>query len=272
MDWLKAKKYTVVMLVILNIVFLGFNIYKGFETKLSSERISSLYSLLNSKNITVTGSLPRNFTPLAQIAVSDYSFDYVKLQKIFMENDENVRRTDEYNNVVFISDTSKLSVKGGSMSFTSSYSGEADSAGVRKYTDSIISKINESFGNYKFYSLSVSDGSYTVKYYEKTDGKNVFSNFAHFTIKGSSVALALNYAEIGAELNETKNIYAADEAVYTALPYIKEDYEKANISNVELGYYVIGTSTGGDEYATPFYLIIANGEEYYINAYTGECF
>ena len=69
-----------------------------------------------------------------------------------------------------------------------------------------------------------------------------------------------------------KNIFAADEALYSAINNIKEDSEKANISRVELGYYVISSNYGGGDYATPFYLITANGKDYYVNAYTGECF
>lgn len=273
MEWSRAKKYTVIILILLNLVLMGLNIYKSFETRLTGSRINDISALLNSKGITITCSLPGRYKPMAEIGTSDYSFDFVKLEHIFMGNEENVIRTDEYNSVVFISDKSRLSVKEGTISFTSSLeSNIADVNGARQYSDEIIKKINDDFGNYAFNSVSKTDEGYIVKYYEKIGGKNVFSNFAYFTIKENNVAIALNYVKLGSEMSESKSIFAADEAIYSAINKIKEDSEKANISSAELGYYVIGSNYGANDYAIPFYLIAANGKEYYVNAYTGECF
>ena len=273
MEWSRAKKYTVIILILLNIVLMGLNIYKSFETRLTNSRISDVTTLLSSRGVTITCSLPVSYKPMAAISTSDYSFDFVRLQRIFMSGETNVRRTDEYNSVVFISDSSRLSVRGSTLSFTSSVSENiSDSSMARRYSDDMIDKINEDFGDYKFHSISETEDGYIVKYYEKWGRKNVFSNFAYFTIKGNNIALALNYVKLGGEVNERKNIFAADEALYSAINNIKEDGEKANITCVELGYYVINSSYGAGNYGTPFYLIIANGKEYYVNAYTGECF
>lgn len=273
MEWSKAKKYTVIILILLNIVLMGLNIYKSFETRLTGSRINDVAALLNSRGITITCSLPKSYEPMAEITTFDYSFDFVRLERIFMEGEQNVRRTDEYNSVVFISDNSRLSVKGSTVSFTSSLENNIQGINeARQYSDGIINKINENFGNYDFHSIIENEEGYIVKYYEKSARKNIFSNFAYFTIKANNVALALNYTEIGSEMNGRKNIFAADEAIYSAINNIKDDSEKANISGVELGYYVVSSSYGSGDYATPFYLITANGKDYYVNAYTGECF
>lgn len=273
MEWSKAKKYTIIILVILNIVLLSFNVYKSFETRLSSIRINAVTSLLLSKDITIVSTLPRSYKPMADIVVSENVFDYIKLEKIFMEGQNNIRRTDEYNSVVFISDNSRLAIKGSIINFTSDYGREINNeAEAKAYAQKLIDRINDDFGRYTFYSLYKTSDGYSVKFYEKTDNHNIFSNFAYFTIRGSNIALALNYVKIGNELSEKNNIYAADEALYSAANLIAEENEKPNISNVELGYYAIKSSTGNESIATPFYLIIANGKEYYVNAYTGECF
>lgn len=273
MEWSRAKKYTIIMLVILNIVLLCLNIYKSFDTRLGSGRISAVRDLLEKENITIATTLPRNYIPMSELTTTAYNFDYIKLEKIFMENEENVKRTDEYNSVVFISDISRLSIRGGSINFTTSYSEEITSNTVaRNYTDNIINRINDVFGNYSYHSMSNNDNGFTIKYYEKVDGANVFSNFAYFTIKGNNIALALNYVDIGNETGKRETIYAADEALFAAANKIKEESNKTNISNVELGYYVMGSNTGGEDYAVPFYMIVGNGKEYYVNAYTGEYF
>ena len=119
MEWSRAKKYTIIILIILNLVLLCLNIYKGLETRLGSERIKDVISLLKAEGITVECPLPRDYSPLAEITTSDYSFDYIKLEKTFMEDETNVKRTDEYNSVVFISDNSRIVIKGSSVNFTS---------------------------------------------------------------------------------------------------------------------------------------------------------
>lgn len=273
MEWNKAKKYTIIILVLLNAVLLCLNVYKGFETRLGSSRINAVTSLLESRNITIGSTLPRSYKPMADISVSEYSFDYIKLEKIFLEGQSNIRRTDENNSVVFMSDTSRLTIKGGTINFTSTCDSEfSNEKAVKEYTQNLIDRINGDFGNYKFHSINQISGGYSVKFYEKTDNYYIFSNFAYFTIKGNNIALALNYAKIGNELSIKNNIYAADEALYSAADLISKENEKPLITSIELGYYAIKSSTGSDETATPFYLIFANGNEYYVNAYTGECF
>lgn len=188
-----------------------------------------------------------------------------------MEGESNVKRTDEYNSVVFMSDNSRLSVKGGAVTFTSEGAGEIKSSEeARAYAEGVIERINEYFGNYKFHSMYSTDEGWSVKFYEKNEGYSVFSNFAYFTIKGSNIALSLNYMKTGSELNVKNDIYAADEALYSAVPLIEKEKGRTNVSDVELGYYAV--KSGTEEIATPFYLIVSEGKEYYVNAYTGECF
>ncbi|MDO4300028.1 MAG: two-component system regulatory protein YycI [Clostridia bacterium] len=272
-EWTKAKKYTIIILVVLNAVLLCLNIYKSFETKLSSGRISDVISLFEKDNITIACTLPKSYKPMAQIYTSDYSFDFIKVEKAFMEGETNVKRTDEYNSVVFMSDNSRLSIKGSTINYTASLSKEISlNTEARNYGDNLIKRINESFGNYTFHSLSKNSEGYIIKYYEKSDNHNIFSNFVYFTIKGNNAAVALNYVKIGSEVGEKRDIYAADEALYSASELIKEEIDKPNITSVELGYYAIRSNVGSESLAVPFYLIMANGREYYVNGYTGECF
>lgn len=273
MDWIKAKKYTIIVLVILNVVLLVLNIYKSFDTRLSYSRINALNSILKSDNITLSTKLPTSFKPMAEINASEYSFDHIKLQKIFLSGQSNVKRTEEYNSVIFISDTSRLSVKGSSINYTTtlSYSVNSDEM-AKEYADKLVNSINSEFGKFKFYSISNTNDGYVIKYYEKKDGYNIFSNFAYFTIKENNVSVAINYVKLGSTIDTKNNIYAADEALYSAVKSIKKEIEKPVITDVKLGYYAIKINSAGEVVAIPFYLISVNNKEYYVNAYTGECF
>ncbi len=273
MEWTRAKKYTIIILLLLNAILFGLNMYQKFETRLSSSRINAVTSVLEEKGITIASTLPRNYKPMADMSTSEIAFDYIKLQKIFMSGQSDVKRTDEYNSVVFMSDTSKVAIKGSTINYTSENSVElSDESSAKAYAQNMIDSINKYFGNYSFHSIYKIDGGYSIKYYEKINNHNVFSNFAYFTIKGKNVALAMNYLRTGNELSGKNNIYGADEALYSAADLIAAEIKDPRITKVELGYYAIKLNSGSDEVAVPFYLIVANNKEYYVNAYTGESF
>lgn len=273
MEWTKAKNYTIIFLIVLNIILLGFNIYKSMERRISSVRINDLVSLLEQKDITLACSLPRKYSPMAEIEVSGYNYDFLELERVFMTGESNVKRTEEYNSIVFMSDKSRLIIKDSTISYTTAREQPfASDREAREYADSFIASINKSFGNYKFHSESDTENGHILKYYEKAQGRNVFSNFAYFTINGENISLALNYVSIGSEKNDKSLIYASDEAVYSARELILRDSKKPVITNVELGYYSLDSENGYESYAVPFYVIMCSGKEYYVNAYTGECF
>ena len=273
MDWVKAKNYTIIVLVILNIVLLGLNIYKSFDTRLSYSRINSLNALLKDDNITLSSKLPRSYKPMAEINASEYSFDHIKLQKIFFAGQNNVKRTEEYNSVIFMSDTSRLSLKGSSINYTTTLSYSINNEEkAKEYAEQLVNDINNEFGKFKFYSISSANDEYIIKYYENREGYNIFSNFIYFTIKGNNASIALNYVKLGSVIDTKNNIYAADEALYSAVKSIKKEEEKPVITDVKLGYYAMKVNSAGEVVAVPFYLINASNKEYYVNAYTGECF
>lgn len=272
MEWTRAKKYTIIILILINIVLLCLNVYKAFETRLGSGRINAVTSVLQSKDITIATSLPKSYKAMADISASEPVFDYIRLEKTFMEGQSNIKRTDEYNSVVFLSDTARLAIKGSTINYTEKLDTEInDEENAKAYTQAVVDRINDYFGNYKFHSIYSTEDGYSVRFYEKTDRYNVFSNFVYFNVKGNNMAMSLNYLKTGSELSEKNNIYAADEALYSAAELIQKENGKARITSVELGYYAV-KSEGSDEIATPFYHIVAEGKEYYVNAYTGESF
>ncbi len=273
MEWTKAKNYTIVFLIVLNVILFGFNIYKSMENRISSERINDLTALLEQKNITLACPLPRGYSPMARIELNDYSYDLLELERMFMAGESNVRRTEEYNSIVFMSDRSRLIIKDDTISYTTTLDAPFSSdKEEREYADKLIASVNKSFGSYRFNSVSETENGHILKYYEKAEGRNVFSSFAYFTIKGENVSLALRFTPLGDELNEKVIIFAADEAVYSACDIMTRDNKKPVITNVELGYYSLASDTGYDSYAVPFYIIMCGSNEYYVNAYTGECF
>ncbi len=271
MEWRKAREYIIWLLLAVNIVLFCTNLYRANDTVVSAGRIADVTSVLKSRGITLDCSLPNKYRPMAQLYTQNHSYDYIKLQNLFMSGKSDIKRTERYNSVVFTSGNSSLVIRGGSIEYVDTLSSSFDSSeAAAAYCGTIADNINSLFGDYEFYSSEVIDGGYSVKYYSKYNNRNVFSNFLYFTIKGELLNIALNYSDIQ-ESSGRRSIKGSDEAVFAAIDSILSDHpEGCLISDVEQGYYDSQLSAADENYALPCYIIRAGGGEYFVNAYTGE--
>ncbi len=272
MEWRKATKYIIIMLLAVNAVLFCLNLYKANSTVVSSGRIADISVLLKDRDITLNCSLPNKYRPMAQLNTHSYSFDYIKLQNLFMSGRTDITRTEKYSSVVFASGNDSLVINGSSIEYTGAADRELTSSeDAAAYAAEMANKINELFGSYELYSNEAVEGGYSIKYYSKYDSKNVFSNFLYFTIKGGNVNISLNYSEINGTAGRKEGIIGSDEALFAAADSIKADYsQKSIISDVELGYYDSELSAADENYAVPCYVIRVENREYFVNAYTGE--
>ncbi len=272
MEWRKATKYVIIMLLAVNAVLFCLNLYKANSTVVSSARIADISALLKDRDITLNCTLPNKYRPMAQLNTHNYSFDYIKLQNLFMWGRTDITRTEKYSSVVFASGSDSLVIKGSSIEYTGTADREITSAeDAQIYADDIADRINKLFGSYELYSSDTAQGTYSIKYYSKYDNRNVFSNFLYFTVNGSNINISLNYSEIGGVSGKKESIIGSDEALFAVIDSIKTDYpDNSIVSDVELGYYDSELSAADENYAVPCYVIRAGDREYFVNAYTGE--
>ncbi len=274
MEWRKATKYIIILLIAVNAVLFCLNLYKANATVVSSGRIADITALLKTRSVTLDCSIPNKYRPMAQLYTENTDFDYIKLQNLFMLGMPDIKRTERYNSVVFSSANTSLVIKGGNIVYTgTSESAFTTSDAASVYAENMADKINELFGDYEFHSAASNNGEYIIKYYSKYEGKNVFSNFLYFTIKGNNINITLNYSKLNGSGRSKGKIIGSDEAIFAALDRIKEDHpDKCSISSVELGYYDSELSPSEEEYAVPCYAVRVGNREYFVNAYNGEVF
>ncbi len=271
MEWRKAREYVIWLLLAVNVILFCVNLYRANDTVVSASRIADITSILRSRDITLDCTLPNKYRPMAQLYMQNHSFDYIKLQNLFMSGKTDIKRTEKYNSVIFTSGDSDLTIKGGSIEYVDTVASPFGSLTEAEiYCKNITEKINGLFGDYVFYSSDKTDEGYSVKYYTSYDDDSVFSNFLYFTIKGTTINIALNYSDVIGSSGK-KSIVGSDEAVFSAISAIKADYpQRCTISAVESGYYDSLLSSSDENYALPCYVIRAGGSEYFVNAYTGE--
>ena len=277
MEWNKAKNYTIVFLIIINLLFLGLNILNSRKNILKQEQIDDILLVLKDNNITLSGELPQKFRPMSQLSMSVYDYDYIKLQKIFFGDINNIKRTEEFNKIIFTDNNNRLSIDAGKIEFI----GAADSIpedeeSAVSAAESYVKKINSVFGDYSLGCILNIDGGYQIEYLQRYGEYQVFSNSMIITLDGQgNINLVLKYYQPIEYKGSKISIISADEALFVLLSKIKEDYpdERVNIESVELGYYLNDNSEslGGVLAAIPHYRISieGKGQYYYVNGYSG---
>lgn len=272
MEWEKAKKYIVFLLLAVNVVLFGLNIFRANDTVVGIARVNNIKAYLETRGITVSCTLPNKYRPMAKLSTGNFSYDYLKLRSIFMPMSTDVQRTDRYSSVVFTSGNSSLVVKGSSIEYIGTLDEAINTAeAAMAYSNKMADTINENFGNFVFHSVMAQDGGFSVKYYCRYDSTDIFSNFLYVFVKDTSVNIALNYSDVSDSGIGREDIIGSDEAVFAAVDRIKEDYpEKCVISAVELGYYDSLIADLDENYAVPCYVIRSGTKEYFVNACTGE--
>lgn len=277
MDWKKAKNYTIIFLLILNIVLLGLNIIKLNKYKLSQGQKKAITSVLNRSNMTVECDIPVFFRPLPQLTLKSSGYDAIELQNIFFDSVNDIKRTEEFGNTIFLSGERTLTISGNNAFYENSEGTEGfelneknAEAAVEKY----LKAIKNRFDSVKLSQSIINDDCIILIYDQYFYNMPVFNNSIVFTVyDGGEVSCDFSYFSPVQMTGEKTDICSADEALFVFYKGIKDMTDGNNpikIVKMELGYFTEEyMETNTSLTAVPHYRICVEGEEkpYYINAY-----
>ena len=273
MNWERARKYTVAALILLNIVLFVFNLFNASGKKMTAEQKADITNILRQNGISVGCELPDKAVSQSQLILKRVEFDYLRLQKIFFESTDNLKRIDATDKVTISNKTQTLTVEGNHIEFTDTTASAADKTSAETAAKYMVSDIQSYFGKFYMYSSEENGDAYIFRYTEKVSGLKVYNNIISITIyKKGGMRLGLSYLQTGEHYGDKMNVIPCDEALFAAMPFIIE-YEgtdkELTLTGVELCYYLQGVPA--DEGITiPCYRIAVNWDRiYYINAYTG---
>ncbi len=259
MEWSKAKNFTLILLVIINLILFGLNVSKNRSNYVDSGRISNITNVCEKSNIKINCQLPQYITPMAQLGIREYTYDYVKLQQIFFGSITGVNRTSSLNSVIFTKGNEKMVVENSKVVFN----------GEKKDYSSCISGINELLGEFN----AKNERDSVTYYYQTYNDMPVFSNYICVDNSGDNTVITLNYSEILRGVGARENMIGSDEAVYAAIDFINEDIQGEKvITSVEKGYYDSRSALSQDGTVPPVYGIYVNDRVYFVNGYTGLCY
>lgn len=274
MEWKKAKNYTIIFLVILNLIFFVLNMVKGSQYRLSAADISAVSRVIEKRGIILNCELPSNFSPMGQLYMREFEYDNLELQGIFFGTISGVRRVDADNDIIFSRDDDTLTVSTDCVSYVGTLDDiPGDMTGAGDAVEVYVDALNDYFGDYSLNIQNETQDGYYFEYMQSFQNQQVFSNYLKAWVgKDGSIQLTFNYQQPVEYKGIREDIISADEAVYAASGLIDADFSAASVDAVEKGYFLTERYGNGELAAVPQYKIYVNGgsASYYVNAYSGD--
>ncbi|MCD8036129.1 MAG: hypothetical protein LUE88_01915 [Clostridiales bacterium] len=241
MDWGKAKKIIIFLLIALNIALFAMNRYYNSDYRLTQAEENAIYKLLSQNGIGIYTELIEEYDPMKQLDVTVASPDIEELKSMFFDEDENVETEIEFDQLILRTYSAEVIAEDSKISF-SCPTGYGEISGVgndaaKKLAQSFMERMRESYSDYVLDRITYKNGGYQLEYYEYYKGYKVFCNYCIFFIDdyGIKSIESENY-DINGFVEENRDICASSEAVLTYM-YSSSGSDTARfIESIELGY------------------------------------
>ncbi len=241
MDWGKAKKIIIFLLIALNIALFAMNRYYNSDYRLTQAEENAIYKLLSQNDIGIYTELIEEYDPMKQLDVTVASPDIEELKSMFFDEDENVETEIEFDQLILRTYSAEVIAEDSKISF-SCPTGYGEISGVgndaaKKLAQSFMERMGESYSDYVLDRITYKNGGYQLEYYEYYKGYKVFCNYCIFFIDdyGIKSIESENY-DINGFVEENRDICASSEAVLTYM-YSSSGSDTARfIESIELGY------------------------------------
>jgi hypothetical protein len=280
MDWARAKTILIIAFIVTNI-FLGYNVwqtkYYGYQdARIKEERIGEVISILEAKGIKVNCSIPRDIFIKGILTVEYMDIVPEELASHVFGKDKAFPIKQE-NSVKYMNGNKVLEIKNKREIYYTDL--DQRSEPEESFTEHDAIKIGEGFlKNLNLYRRSMVVGEvvptrmgYSVNFVQEYKGKLVEISFVQMEVTSKGVysmhMLWLNPLKMD---SSRKRIIPAVEALIKAVS--KKEISSNTptiIDSIKLIYYFDWEDAKEGE-AFPVWKIRLNGENYYINALTGQ--
>ncbi len=277
MDWGKAKDYTIIFLVFLNITLFLCNLWLNKRYVITDEQIRAVKTILDKKNIKtdLCDDMPVEYEPMAQLRFDKYSYDEINIQNIFFGKGKTVKRTSDFDKIILSCEDKTISIIGDTIEYKGFSAGLSDGFNreyVLKVCGEYMDSISEIFDGFNLYSVNSYDNYFIIEYVQEYKGTYVFNNYVKFKIfENGEMYVSLKYFPVKGFYGEKVDICPADEALFIFSGNVKEilNLDEINILKIERGWYFNDFEKDDSIISMPYYRIeIKETEEpFFINAY-----
>ena len=280
MDWGNAKKFVIVLLVLLNIVLAGLNYRQNQENTMTAAQERAIFEVLSQNGITMYTDLLTDHTPMSRLAVEIPSYSKETLERLFFGS-EKTTVTAKGEQTIYRGKEALLTLQGGYGYWTNETIGDGKGSlsktEAQRMAEKFIDGTEHFFGTYDEPVVTEEEKGFRVDFYGVYKRENVFSNYFSFLVTQDGIKeIEFNYCPVKGYSGEKQDISYSDEALLTFMREWKkgEKEGEATIHRIELGYDQMENSTAATGMATislePCYRIylMDEAEPYLINAYT----
>lgn len=282
MDWEKTKRIFIYLLIWLNIGLFAANHFNGHDYKITNERESAIYKVLEKNGVGLYTEIIKEAPPMRELAISVNALEIDDFREIFFKG-ENPKITLEFDKTILASNTKSLIVQDNSITYLNpNGNGKIENFGketAMAAAEDFLELLNiDGRSSLKLESAIPDNGAYVFEYMESFRGYKIFSSLKKITVSENGVTMAsASYYTAQEFTGEKREIYSCDEILLTFLEEIRKSspHDSVYIEKIELGYDFKNAKDiddGSRLRLVPCYRIFVAGspDAYTINAYTNE--
>ena len=279
MEWGSAKKFVIVLLVIINVVLAGLNYKQRQENIMTSAQERAIFEVLSQNGITLYTDLPTDALSMTRLEMELPEYSKETLERLFFGS-EKTTVTVKDDQHIYRNAHASLTLDGAHGVFKKDTVPDGKrrmtKADAQKEAQKFIDGTERFFGIYDEPVVTEKENGFRVDFFGLHKRENVFANyFSIFVTQGGIKRIEFEYCPVKGHNGEKKELAFADEALLTFMREWKKngDAEQATIHHIELGYDKMERSTAsidGAIYLDPCYRIylVEEEEPYLVNGYT----
>ncbi|MDO4531485.1 MAG: two-component system regulatory protein YycI [Bacillota bacterium] len=278
MEWGRAKKFVIILLVILNAVLAGLNYRQRQANTMTAAQERAIFEVLSQNGIGMYTELPTQISARARISAKMPEYSKETLERLFFGSEKTVvtvrgeQRIYRGENVALtMSGTRGLLLR----EDVPEGKGEMTKQEAEEIAQRFIDGTEHFFGAYGTPMVTEKEKGFQVDYHGLYKREQIFANYFSFTVTDGGIRqIRFSYAPIQGYSGEKRDLCYPDEALLTFMRERKKEgaAQEAAVQHMELGYDRIekDTAAEGDIYLEPCYRIHVVDEEepYLVNAYT----
>ena len=281
MEWGNAKKFVIVLLVIINAALAVLNYRQRQENTMTSSQERAIFEVLSQNGITLYTELPTDAVSMSRLEVELPEYSKETLERLFFGSEKTTVTVKDSQNV-YRNDEGVLTLDGAHGVFRKSTvkagKGDLTKGDAQKEAQRFIDGTEHFFGTYNEPVVTELTDGFRVDFYGMYKRENVFANYFSFLVtEGGIRQIEFEYCPIVGYSGEKRDLAFPDEALLTFMREWKKNgtAEQATIHRIELGYDKMERSTAetdGAVYLDPCYRIYLMEEEepYLVDGYTSQ--
>ncbi len=279
MEWANAKKFVLVLLVLLNVVLAVLYQRQKRENVMTSVQEKVTFEVLSKNGITMYTDLITEHEPMRRLICRNPIYTKERLEKIFFDGQKTIVIPSE-GKILYRGEEAILTMQGAKGEVVYDISVGKDGLSKEdalEQAERYMKHLDREFHHFALYGIQEQENGYCVKFFQKYEDKYIFSNYMWLYVSKEGI-YRVEFCDCPVEgyVGERKDIFYADEALLTFMRVWKQikPEQNATIQRMDLGYIAVESSgksaDGSGSYAVPCYVIsvMEQEEPFIINAYT----